>query len=77
MRRVKSAFVQVLNSYCFFGFLQVNTKIFQACCNPVYSGTHKFLSKYFCHFNVEYTWVPSGSGVEAYRKAIKPNTKVN
>ena len=44
--------------------------------NPIYSGTHRYLSKYGPENHIEYTWVEAGSSVDQFRKAIKPNTKV-
>ncbi|CAH1780540.1 unnamed protein product [Owenia fusiformis] len=45
--------------------------------SPVYSGTHKFLSKYLSpNYNVEVTWIPAGSSVDVYRNNVKDNTKI-
>jgi len=46
------------------------------CQNPIYSAVHAFLSKVLIKFNIEYTWVTAGSGVEEYKKNIKPNTRL-
>lgn len=43
--------------------------------DPVYSGVYAFLKHVIGNYGVEVTFVPSGD-LEAYRKAIKPNTKV-
>ncbi|XP_071494068.1 L-methionine gamma-lyase-like [Diadema antillarum] len=43
--------------------------------NPVYGGTSVFLKSMMSDFGVETTFVPAGDP-EAYRKAIRPNTKI-
>ena len=49
---------------------------FQIAQNPIYSGTHKFLTKYAADYGYEVTMVSADDGVEAYRKHLKHNTKV-
>ncbi|XP_011682587.2 uncharacterized protein LOC587761 [Strongylocentrotus purpuratus] len=43
--------------------------------DPVFGGTYKFFNSMLMDFGVETTFVPAGD-IEAYRKAIKPNTKI-
>lgn len=45
-------------------------------CQPFYSGTHKFLSKYLTNFGIELTLVPIDAGIAEYEKHIKNTTKV-
>ncbi|XP_071493241.1 L-methionine gamma-lyase-like [Diadema antillarum] len=42
---------------------------------PIFSGTYKFLKSMITDFGVETTFVPAGDA-NAFRKAIKPNTKI-
>lgn len=44
--------------------------------NPIYSGTHRFLSKHAQDYGIEYTWITAGAPVTEYQKAIKPNTRL-
>nr|XP_054748651.1 L-methionine gamma-lyase-like [Lytechinus pictus] len=43
--------------------------------DPVYSGVYAFLKQIINIYGVEVTYVPSGD-LDAYRKAIKLNTKI-
>ena len=43
--------------------------------DPVYAGVYAFLKHMVPNYGVEVTFVPSGD-IEAYRKAVKSNTKV-
>ncbi|XP_072169308.1 L-methionine gamma-lyase-like [Diadema setosum] len=43
--------------------------------DPVYAGVYTFMKHMIPNYGVEVTFVPAGD-VEAYRKAIKPNTKL-
>lgn len=44
-------------------------------CNPLYSGTHDFISKVLPRYGITSTFI-DGYDVESYRKAVQPNTKV-
>jgi cystathionine beta-lyase/cystathionine gamma-synthase len=55
------------------GFLKAGDHVIA--CNPLYGGTHEYLTKILPLFGVESTLI-DGYDVEDYRKALKPNTKV-
>jgi len=55
------------------GFLKAGDHL--VACNPLYSGTHDFITKVLPRYNIETTLI-DGYKIEDYKKAIRPNTKV-
>jgi cystathionine beta-lyase/cystathionine gamma-synthase len=55
------------------GFLKAGDHV--VACNPLYGGTHEFLTKILPQYNVEVTMI-DGYEAEQYAKAVRPNTKV-
>jgi len=51
------------------------SKYYKVACNPLYSGTHDFITKVLPRYNIETTLI-DGYKIEDYKKAIRPNTKV-
>jgi cystathionine gamma-lyase len=45
-------------------------------CDDLYGGTYRIFERVLRRYNVEASYVPAGGNVDAYERAIRPNTKL-
>ena len=45
-------------------------------CRALFGSTHNIITKYLSRFGIEYSYVDATAGIEEWKKAIRPNTKM-
>jgi O-succinylhomoserine sulfhydrylase len=45
-------------------------------CRALFGSTHNIITKYLSRFGIEYSYVDASAKIEAWEKAIRPNTKM-